>query len=95
MSAHSGYLNALWLIVNDVEEISKIRETITCSKNPIAYKDGEYLPRIPYDDNETERCSVCHVMPGGIHHDGCYMERCPRCGKRLISCGCVIKNRGM
>jgi hypothetical protein len=28
--------------------------TMTCSKNPVAFKDGEYLPRVPYDDNGTE-----------------------------------------
>jgi hypothetical protein len=39
--------------------------TMTRSKNPIAFKDGEYLPRSPYDEEETERCSVCHIMPGG------------------------------
>jgi hypothetical protein len=41
------YPNALWLIARDVEEISKIAGTITCSKNPVAFKDGEYLPRVP------------------------------------------------
>ena len=64
-------------------------KTTTRSRNPVAYEDGEHLPRVPYGNDEKERCSVCHVMPGGLHHDGCYMERCPRCGQRLISCGCV------
>ncbi len=65
--------------------------TITCSRNLIAYKDDTYLPRVPYGDDETERCPVCFVVPGGVHHAGCYMERCPKCGKRLVSCGCLIE----
>ena len=75
MSDHSRYLNALCLIVRDCGRDIEDPGTITCSKNPVAFKNGEYLPRVPYDGNETERCSVCHVMPGGLHHDGCYMER--------------------
>ena len=70
--------------------------TVTCSKNPVAYNDDTYLPRVPYGNDETDRCSVCNVMRRvAVHHEGCYMERCPRCGKRLVSCGCLIKNRGM
>jgi hypothetical protein len=63
--------------------------TTSCSKSSFAYDAGEYLTRTPYDDTETAPCSVCHVMPGGVHHDGCYMERYPRCTQRLISCGYV------
>jgi hypothetical protein len=70
------------------EEIISLNTSVL---NPVNHKDGEYLPRVPYDDNETERCSVCHIIPGGLHHDGCYMERgwSSRRGQRLISCGCV------
>ena len=64
-------------------------KTQTCSRNYIEYKDGVTLVRVPYDDNETERCPVCAVMPGGLLHDGYYMERCPRCEQRFISCGCL------
>ena len=36
----------------------------------------------------TGRCGDCGVCPGGYHHLGCDMMRCPRCGCQLISCGC-------
>ena len=34
------------------------------------------------------RCGDCGVEPGGYHHLGCDLARCPRCGGQLITCGC-------
>lgn len=34
------------------------------------------------------RCGDCGVEPGGYHHLGCDLARCPRCGRQLIGCGC-------
>ena len=62
--------------------------TITCAGGYVDYPNGESHPRVPYPRHETERCPKCGVMPGGFHHEGCYMERCPKCGERLVSCGC-------
>ncbi len=66
--------------------------TITCAGGYVDYPNGESHPRIPYPRHETERCPKCGVMPGGFHHEGCYMERCPRCGERLVSCGCRTRS---
>ena len=38
--------------------------------------------------NPAARCGDCGVRPGGYHHLGCDLMRCPRCGGQLISCGC-------
>ena len=62
--------------------------TLTCAGGYIDYEDGESFRRMPYPEDEKERCPKCSVSPGGFHHDGCYIERCPRCGERLVSCAC-------
>ena len=33
-------------------------------------------------------CGDCNAKPGGYHHLGCAVERCPICGDQLISCDC-------
>jgi len=35
-----------------------------------------------------ENCKYCGVMPGGRHHLYCPEEECPRCGKKMMVCGC-------
>jgi hypothetical protein len=54
---------------------------------------NERFRRIPYRPprgslDPTGRCHDCGVRPGGFHHFGCDMERCPRCGGQLFCCDC-------
>ncbi len=86
--------------VNHIEEVREVvlcrhcgknildPRTTSCAGGYIDYRDNESHHRIPYPEDEKERCPKCGVEPGGYHHDGCYMERCPRCGERLVSCAC-------
>lgn len=52
--------------------------------NPLT---GQSSPKEPIPDGHT--CHDCGIVRGGVHHPGCDMERCPRCGGQLIGCGCL------
>ena len=36
-------------------------------------------------------CHECGVQEGEMHKYSCDMERCPFCGRQLISCGCCYR----
>lgn len=62
----------------------------TCSwakKFGVKFSDALRLDAIP--NTSGYRCHDCNVANGGYHHPGCDMERCPKCGGQLISCGCL------
>ncbi len=64
----------------------------TCkTSKTVAFPDGKILEAIPYNIQSEHRCHDCNIMPGGFHHPGCDMERCPRCDEQLISCGCLSR----
>lgn len=66
-------------------------KTTACFNDHIEFGDGAVLLRIPHSGED--RCLVCNVMSGSVHHKDCYMERCPKCGKRLVSCACLIPDK--
>jgi hypothetical protein len=64
--------------------------------------DGQQYQRIrygdpkEYDDHDiatppyfTRPCHDCFVVQGQIHLLDCDMERCPKCGNQLLTCGCA------
>ena len=62
--------------------------TVDCPENrTVEYPNSATLPAVPYDGDG--RCHDCNVASGGYHHPSCDIERCPRCGGQLISCGCL------
>lgn len=63
-----------------------------CTANKhIEYADGVRLPAsTEHFDEPDGRCHDCRAKHGKYHHTGCDVERCPRCGRQLISCGCLF-----
>lgn len=61
--------------------------------------DGRPLPLAPWGAERGwpargRRCGDCGVQPGGHHHPGCDIQRCPACGGQLFSCGCRFDEDG-
>src|SRR4051794_7171666 len=47
------------------------------------------MPLSPHQPTDgAARCHDCGVEPGGLHHLGCDVQRCPSCGDQLICCDC-------
>jgi hypothetical protein len=48
---------------------------------------GGVAPSVVHE-TRTPLCDDCGIRTGGYHHPDCDMERCPKCGRQQISCGC-------
>jgi hypothetical protein len=47
--------------------------------------DGHTYERDMY--HGSRQCHDCNAGPGGVHHFGCNIERCPVCDGQFIACG--------
>jgi len=53
------------------------------------FLDGIERPRIAWLSETGGRCHDCGTPDGGLHHAGCDMEECPKCGYQAICCPCI------
>lgn len=63
----------------------------SCSVSEL-HRHGEPTPLAVHRRRDgsagSGRCGDCGVEPGGLHHIGCDLQRCPRCRGQLIFCDC-------
>ncbi len=58
------------------------------------HRDGDPVMLTPYAPSRRrgttvlDRCGDCGVRPGGFHHPGCDLQRCPMCRCQFVSCAC-------
>ena len=67
-------------------------KTKTCTANKEAvFPDAAKMSPVPYNPPDTNiRCHDCGIAAGGVHHVGCDMEICPRCGGQFLGCSCLV-----
>ena len=67
------------------------RVATSCTIAEVRLANGRVLPRVrffPFDGASLDHCCPgCNVGPGGLHHVGCSLERCPSCGRQTGVCG--------
>lgn len=62
------------------------------------HQDGSSVAMVRWGQelgwSASSRCGDCGVRPGGFHHLGCDVQRCPLCAGQMISCGCQFDEDG-
>jgi hypothetical protein len=81
---------------------TEMRQSSSCVEHSFRFKDDPVQYRaVPYGSEDEDwgaasgrNCHDCNCPPGGFHHAGCDVERCPRCGGQVIGCDCdLIEDR--
>jgi len=71
----------------------EMQQADSCTYDLILFeKNGQrYTRSREHFDEPNGRCHDCGIKHGGVHHFGCDVERCPKCGLQLIGCDCQGK----
>lgn len=64
----------------------EMRLAPSCVTTVVLALGDKTFDRVPHPASAAEGCDSCGVKPGGVHHFGCDMERCPSCGGQLLMC---------
>src|SRR3954447_9768085 len=95
VSAVDGIIEVMAICLDCDREM---RTAPTCVVSTL-HLAGAPFPLTPYGRDGPSvpsggRCGDCGVEPGGFHHLGCDLQRCPRCQRQLLSCGCPFDELG-
>lgn len=60
-----------------------------CAQGVYFAPDGDALAPISVDT--PPHCRDCNAAWGFFHHGGCAAEKCPRCGSKIVACGCQLR----
>ena len=74
----------------------EMRVATSCSVGAL-HLDGKRVDMIPWGQggrHERGKCHDCGVAPGGFHHLGCDLQRCPLCRRQMMTCGCRFDEDG-
>ena len=78
----------------------EMTEHISCLSTPIAIGGRLFDPIRWGEEVESRRwtidfpCRDCGTPPGGVHHPGCCVERCPGCLGQAFWCPCFQEPEG-
>ncbi len=74
----------------------EMKDEISCRPDSLV-SDGVVVEPVRWGEEWESRgrridycCRDCGTPPGGVHHPGCCVERCPSCLEQALGCGCYV-----